>query len=121
MVKGMDVSFSGILSFIEDVANSKLKTGETTKEDLCFSLQVRALSSTVPRFQIGSCRMVHVLSGQKPTASVVVLPSIMLSAMIHDMVSNDDCGWVLSYHAKQMKEVAALKLCLHRSSRMKTN
>jgi N6-L-threonylcarbamoyladenine synthase len=53
VVKGMDVSFSGILSFIEDVANSKLKTGETTKEDLCFSLQVRALSSTVPdRFML---------------------------------------------------------------------
>ncbi|XP_070536923.1 tRNA N6-adenosine threonylcarbamoyltransferase-like isoform X2 [Ptychodera flava] len=38
-VKGMDVSFSGILSFIEDVADKKLKAGECTPEDLCFSLQ----------------------------------------------------------------------------------
>ncbi|XP_077993523.1 putative tRNA N6-adenosine threonylcarbamoyltransferase [Glandiceps talaboti] len=38
-VKGMDVSFSGILSYIEDVANKKLKAGECTPEDLCFSLQ----------------------------------------------------------------------------------
>jgi hypothetical protein len=45
----------------------------------------------------------------------------MLSAMIHDMVADDGCGWVLSYQAKQMEEAAALKLCLHRSSRMKMN
>jgi hypothetical protein len=32
----------------------------------------------------------------------------MLSAMIHDIVLNDGCGWVLSCHAKQMKEAAAL-------------
>lgn len=39
VVKGMDVSFSGILSYIEDVAHKKLKSGECTPEDLCFSLQ----------------------------------------------------------------------------------
>ncbi|XP_053419052.1 tRNA N6-adenosine threonylcarbamoyltransferase-like isoform X2 [Nycticebus coucang] len=38
-VKGMDVSFSGILSFIEDIAQRMLATGECTPEDLCFSLQ----------------------------------------------------------------------------------
>uniref|UniRef100_F7C4W2 N(6)-L-threonylcarbamoyladenine synthase n=1 Tax=Equus caballus TaxID=9796 RepID=F7C4W2_HORSE len=38
-VKGMDVSFSGILSFIEDAAQRMLATGECTSEDLCFSLQ----------------------------------------------------------------------------------
>ena len=40
VVKGMDVSFSGILSYIEDRAEKLLKTGEYTKADLCFSLQV---------------------------------------------------------------------------------
>lgn len=39
VVKGMDVSFSGILSYIEDRAEKLLKTGEFTKADLCFSLQ----------------------------------------------------------------------------------
>eukprot|EP01098_Paradermamoeba_levis_P000194 TRINITY_DN10205_c0_g1_i1.p1 TRINITY_DN10205_c0_g1~~TRINITY_DN10205_c0_g1_i1.p1 ORF type:complete len:353 (-),score=83.20 TRINITY_DN10205_c0_g1_i1:151-1164(-) len=39
VVKGMDVSFSGILSNIEIVANEKLQKGEISKEDLCFSLQ----------------------------------------------------------------------------------
>jgi len=38
-VKGMDVSFSGILSYLEERADKLLKTGEYTKEDLCFSLQ----------------------------------------------------------------------------------
>ncbi|XP_026576442.1 probable tRNA N6-adenosine threonylcarbamoyltransferase isoform X2 [Pseudonaja textilis] len=38
-VKGMDVSFSGILSHIEDVAHRMLSAGECTPEDLCFSLQ----------------------------------------------------------------------------------
>eukprot|EP00741_Cyanophora_paradoxa_P008716 tig00001371_g8438.t1 len=39
VVKGMDVSFSGLLTFIEQVAREKLASGEATKEDLCFSLQ----------------------------------------------------------------------------------
>jgi len=38
-VKGMDVSFSGILTQIEETATAKLKSGECTPEDLCFSLQ----------------------------------------------------------------------------------
>ncbi|XP_072024613.1 probable tRNA N6-adenosine threonylcarbamoyltransferase [Amphiura filiformis] len=38
-VKGMDVSFSGILSYIEDCAHKMLKANECTPEDLCFSLQ----------------------------------------------------------------------------------
>uniref|UniRef100_A0A8C9THU9 N(6)-L-threonylcarbamoyladenine synthase n=1 Tax=Scleropages formosus TaxID=113540 RepID=A0A8C9THU9_SCLFO len=38
-VKGMDVSFSGILSYIEEVAHKMLGSGQCTAEDLCFSLQ----------------------------------------------------------------------------------
>ncbi|KAG6613533.1 O-sialoglycoprotein endopeptidase [Phytophthora cinnamomi] len=39
IVKGMDVSFSGISTFIEKEANEKIKSGECTKADLCYSLQ----------------------------------------------------------------------------------
>ena len=39
VVKGMDVSFSGILSYVEAEARSKLDTGECTVADLCYSLQ----------------------------------------------------------------------------------
>ena len=38
-VKGMDVSFSGILTHVEQEVKTKLKSGEVTKADLCFSLQ----------------------------------------------------------------------------------
>ncbi|XP_072126073.1 tRNA N6-adenosine threonylcarbamoyltransferase isoform X2 [Mobula birostris] len=38
-VKGMDVSFSGILSHIEDVAEAMIASGKCTAEDLCYSLQ----------------------------------------------------------------------------------
>merc|ERR1712189_15942 len=39
VVEGMDVSFSGILSYIEDRADKLLTEGGFTKADLCFSLQ----------------------------------------------------------------------------------
>lgn len=39
VVKGMDVSFSGILSHIEEHLPKLLDTKEFTPEDLCFSLQ----------------------------------------------------------------------------------
>ena len=38
-VKGMDVAFSGILSYIEDKAEELISSGDYTSEDLCFSLQ----------------------------------------------------------------------------------
>lgn len=47
MVKGMDVSFSGILSYIEEKAPSLLSSGEFTPEDLCFSLQETLFSMLV--------------------------------------------------------------------------
>lgn len=39
VTKGMDVSFSGILSYIEERALHLLESGEYTTADLCFSLQ----------------------------------------------------------------------------------
>lgn len=39
VVKGMDVSFSGILSAIQKLAPEMLKKGECTVADLCYSLQ----------------------------------------------------------------------------------
>ncbi|XP_064640692.1 tRNA N6-adenosine threonylcarbamoyltransferase-like [Lineus longissimus] len=38
-VKGMDVSFSGLLSHIEERALDLIESGEYTSHDLCFSLQ----------------------------------------------------------------------------------
>ncbi|CAL5347968.1 unnamed protein product [Camellia sinensis] len=39
VVKGMDVSFSGILSYLEATIEEKLKNNECTPVDLCYSLQ----------------------------------------------------------------------------------
>ena len=38
-VKGMDVSFSGLLTFIEKQARTKIASGECSANDLCYSLQ----------------------------------------------------------------------------------
>ena len=38
-VKGMDVSFSGILTYVEERAEKLMASGEYTAADLCFSLQ----------------------------------------------------------------------------------
>jgi hypothetical protein len=40
-VKGMDVSFSGLLTYLEAEAGKLLASGQATPADLCFSLQVR--------------------------------------------------------------------------------
>lgn len=47
VVKGMDVSFSGILSYIETVGIKKLEDGECTEADLCYSLQETVFSMLV--------------------------------------------------------------------------
>ncbi|XP_033220978.1 probable tRNA N6-adenosine threonylcarbamoyltransferase [Belonocnema kinseyi] len=39
VVKGMDVSFSGILTYVQERLPNWLKSGEFSVEDLCFSLQ----------------------------------------------------------------------------------
>ena len=40
MVKGMDMSLSGLLTYIETMASQLIEAGKATPEDLCFSLQV---------------------------------------------------------------------------------
>jgi len=47
VVKGMDVSFSGILSYIEEKAPALLAASEYSAEDLCFSLQETAFAMLV--------------------------------------------------------------------------
>jgi len=39
VVKGMDVSFSGLLTYIEGEVKAKLSIGEVSAQDLCYSLQ----------------------------------------------------------------------------------
>ncbi|KAK0086877.1 hypothetical protein PV325_002319 [Microctonus aethiopoides] len=60
-VKGMDVSFSGILSHIEDKLDDWLASGKYTKEDLCFSLQETAFAMLI---EITERAMAHVGSNE---------------------------------------------------------
>uniref|UniRef100_A0A8C5SAY1 N(6)-L-threonylcarbamoyladenine synthase n=1 Tax=Laticauda laticaudata TaxID=8630 RepID=A0A8C5SAY1_LATLA len=60
-VKGMDVSFSGILSHIEDVAHRMLSAGKCTPEDLCFSLQETLFAMLV---EITERAMAHTSSSE---------------------------------------------------------
>uniref|UniRef100_A0A8C7E1X6 N(6)-L-threonylcarbamoyladenine synthase n=1 Tax=Naja naja TaxID=35670 RepID=A0A8C7E1X6_NAJNA len=60
-VKGMDVSFSGILSHIEDVAHRMLSAGDCTPEDLCFSLQETLFAMLV---EITERAMAHTSSSE---------------------------------------------------------
>eukprot|EP00124_Ichthyophonus_hoferi_P002621 Ihof_evm1s187 gene=Ihof_evmTU1s187 len=57
VVKGMDVSFSGLLSFIETAAKTKIKSGECTAADLCYSLQETLFAMLV---EITERAMAHV-------------------------------------------------------------
>ena len=60
-VKGMDVSFSGLLSFIEERAPGLVKSGDYTPEDLCFSLQETIFAMLV---EITERAMAHCGSAQ---------------------------------------------------------
>ncbi|XP_011303407.1 probable tRNA N6-adenosine threonylcarbamoyltransferase [Fopius arisanus] len=60
-VKGMDVSFSGILSHIEERLEDWLSSGKYTKEDLCFSLQETLFAMLI---EITERAMAHVSSNE---------------------------------------------------------
>lgn len=62
-VKGMDVSLSGILSFIEEKAEKVLAEGSFTKADLCYSLQetVFAMMIEITERAMAHCGSTEVL------------------------------------------------------------
>lgn len=62
-VKGMDVSFSGLLSFIESRAPKLLADGKYTPEDLCYSLQetVFAMLVEITERAMAHCNSAEVL------------------------------------------------------------
>lgn len=63
ITKGTDLSFSGILSFLEERSHNLLKSGEYTKEDLCYSLQETIFSMLVEITEraMGTCGSQEVL------------------------------------------------------------
>ena len=78
VVKGMDVSFSGLLTYIESKAKELLSKGECTKEDLCYSLQEVAFSMLV---EITERAMAH--CGKK---SVLVVGGVGCNKRLQEML-----------------------------------
>lgn len=82
VVKGMDVSFSGITSYIEKKGIKMIKDGECTAEDLCFSLQETIFAMLV---EITERAMAH--CGQKEVLIVGgVGCNLRLQEMMKDML-----------------------------------
>lgn len=63
VVKGMDISLSGILSKIEADAPKLIKSGDFTAADLCFSLQVSFSGKRAPLTNIVLGNRVRYASG----------------------------------------------------------
>lgn len=78
VVKGMDVSFSGLLSFIEEEARRKIQSKEATVEDLCYSLQETVFAMLV---EITERAMAH--CGQK---DVLVVGGVGCNMRLQDMM-----------------------------------
>mmetsp|Transcript_13693 Transcript_13693/g.38777 ORF Transcript_13693/g.38777 Transcript_13693/m.38777 type:complete len:342 (+) Transcript_13693:14-1039(+) len=77
-VKGMDVSFSGILSYIEDAAPKLIKSNEATPEDLCFSLQETLFAMLV---EVTERAMAHVNSD-----SVLIVGGVGCNIRLQEMM-----------------------------------
>lgn len=77
-VKGMDVSFSGILSYVESEGVKKMRAGECTAADLCFSLQETVFAMMV---EITERAMAH--CGQK---SVLLVGGVACNRRLQEMM-----------------------------------
>lgn len=75
----MDVSFSGILSYIETLGMEILKKGECTVEDLCFSLQETIFAMLV---EITERAMAHIGSKE-----VLVVGGVGCNIRLQEMIS----------------------------------
>lgn len=78
VVKGMDVSFSGLLSYIEDIGLKKLKKGACTAADLCYSLQETVFAMLV---EITERAMAHCSS-----AEVLIVGGVGCNIRLQEMM-----------------------------------
>jgi N6-L-threonylcarbamoyladenine synthase len=79
VVKGMDVSFSGILTSVERLAKEKLAAGTVTSADLCFSLQETVFAMLV---EVTERAMSH--CGQ---SSVLIVGGVGCNRRLQDMMA----------------------------------
>lgn len=80
VVKGMDVSLSGLLSYVQDVTPQLLKSGEATEADLCFSLQETVFAMLV---EITERAMAHV-----GASDVLIVGGVGCNLRLQEMMSD---------------------------------
>jgi N6-L-threonylcarbamoyladenine synthase len=80
VVKGMDVSFSGILTHVEQLAKTDLKSGKITVQDLCYSLQETIFAMLV---EITERAMAH--TGQN---QVLIVGGVGCNKRLQDMMAD---------------------------------
>nr|CAG4643954.1 EOG090X067V [Lepidurus arcticus] len=78
VVKGMDVSFSGLLSYLEERAEGWLKESHCTEADLCFSLQETVFAMLV---EITERAMAHCGSSE-----VLICGGVGCNTRLQDMM-----------------------------------
>uniref|UniRef100_A0A1I8AA36 N(6)-L-threonylcarbamoyladenine synthase n=2 Tax=Steinernema glaseri TaxID=37863 RepID=A0A1I8AA36_9BILA len=79
VVKGMDISLSGILSKIEGEAQKLINSGEYTAEDLCFSLQETVFAMLV---EITERAMAH-----NGSSEVLIVGGVGCNLRLQEMMS----------------------------------
>ena len=79
VVKGMDVSFSGILSFVKGQAKRMISSGKCTAADLCFSLQ-----ETLFAMLVETTERAMALCGQK---QVLVVGGVGCNERLQEMIT----------------------------------
>ena len=79
VVKGMDVSFSGILTYVEQLVKTKLHDKQLTKQDLCYSLQETLFAMLV---EITERAMAH--TGQN---EVLIVGGVGCNRRLQDMMN----------------------------------
>lgn len=80
VVKGMDVSFSGLLSYVEKEAPKLLASGAATVEDLCYSLQETVFAMLV---EITERAMAH--AGRQ---DVLIVGGVGCNVRLQDMMAD---------------------------------
>lgn len=95
VVKGMDVSFSGILSHIETLGREKLEHGECTAADLCYSLQETVFAMLV---EITERAMAHCGSQE-----VLIVGGVGCNVRLQEMmgVSKSSLSIMIIFHTFQ--------------------
>ncbi|CAL5347946.1 unnamed protein product [Camellia sinensis] len=113
VVKGMDVLFSEILSYLEATAEGKLKNNECTPADLCYSLQLKLCFRCLWRLQNGAMahcdkKDVLIVGGVGCNERLQEMMRIMCSKRLLAIWRDANIGWLLEGNEGVICQVAKI-------------